>query len=88
MGAVCVILVLPSNLIVSGFYESNSGHAMNVLAPAIPGLFGLMAGMLTMIVLRRLLPERKAPEAAFESTGDYTVELLVRLPTTRILPKE
>ena len=50
---------------------------MNVLAPAIPGLFGLMAGMLTMIVLRRLLPERKAPEAAFESTGDYTVELLV-----------
>lgn len=30
-----------------------------------------------MIVLRGLLPERKAPEAAFESTGDYTVELLV-----------
>jgi di/tricarboxylate transporter len=77
MGAVCVIFVLPSNLVVSGFYETNSGHAMSVLAPAIPGLAGLMAGMLTMIVLRRLLPERKAPEAAFESTGDYTVELLV-----------
>lgn len=77
MGAVCVILVLPSNLVVSGFYESNSGHAMGVLTPAIPGLAGLLAGLLTMIALRRLLPERKAPEVAFESTGDYTVELLV-----------
>ena len=77
MGAVCIILVLPSNLVISGFYESNFGQAMSVLAPVIPGLAGLMAGMLTMIVLRRLLPERKAPEAAFESTGDYTVELLV-----------
>lgn len=36
-----------------------------------------LLGLLTMIALRRLLPERKAPEAAFESTGDYTVELLV-----------
>jgi len=77
MGAVCVILILPSNLVISGFYESNSGHEMGVLAPAIPGLFGLMAGMLTMIVLRRLVPERNAPEQAFESTGDYTVEMLV-----------
>lgn len=77
MGAVCIILVLPSSLVVSGFYESNCGHAMGVLAPAIPGLAGLLAGILTMIVLRGLLPERKAPEAAFESTGDYTVELLV-----------
>ena len=77
MGAVCVILVLPSNLVISGFYERNSGHDMSVFAPAIPGLFGLLAGILTMIALRRLLPDRKAPEAAFESTGDYTVELLV-----------
>ena len=77
MGGVCLILVVPQNLVVSGFYESNTGHAMGVLAPAIPGLFGLMAGMLTIIALRRLLPERKSPESAFESTGDYTVELLV-----------
>lgn len=77
MGAACIILVLPSNLVISGFYESNSGHDMGVLAPAIPGLAGLMAGILTMIALRRLLPDREAPETAFESTGDYTVELLV-----------
>jgi len=53
MGAVCIILVLPSNLVISGFYESNSGHEMSMLAPAIPGLAGLMAGILAMIILRR-----------------------------------
>ena len=77
MGGVCLILVIPQNLVVSGFYESNTGHAMGLFAPAIPGLFGLIAGMLTTIALRRLLPERKAPETAFESAGAYTVELLV-----------
>lgn len=30
-----------------------------------------------MILLRRLLPERKAPEEGFESTGEYTLEMLV-----------
>lgn len=77
MGAVCAILVVPANLVISGFYESNSGQAIGVLAPTIPALCGLVAGMLTVIALRHLLPERKAPEAAFESTSDYTVELLV-----------
>ena len=77
MGAVCAILVVPANLVINGFYENNTGHAIGVLAPFIPALCGLIAGMLTVIALRHLLPERKAPEAAFESTGDYTVELLV-----------
>jgi di/tricarboxylate transporter len=34
-------------------------------------------GVLSVIAMRRLLPDRKAPETAFESTGDYTVELQV-----------
>ena len=50
---------------------------MNVLATTLPGLFCLTVGVLSVIALRRLLPNRKAPEAAFESTGEYTVELLV-----------
>ena len=33
--------------------------------------------MLSVIAMRRFLPDRKAPESAFESTGEYTVELLV-----------
>ena len=50
---------------------------MNVLATTIPGLFCLVVGVLSIIAMRKLLPDRKAPEAAFESTSDYTVELLV-----------
>lgn len=34
-------------------------------------------GVLSVIAMRRLLPERKTPESAFESTGEYTVELQV-----------
>lgn len=50
---------------------------MNVLVTTIPGLFCLTVGVLSVIALRKLLPDRKAPESAFESTTEYTVELLV-----------
>lgn len=50
---------------------------MNVLATTLPGLFCLAVGVLSIIPMRPLLPDRKAPEAAFEDTSEYTVELLV-----------
>ena len=77
MGGVCTLIGTPPNLIISGLYAENTGQAMNVLATTIPGLFCLCIGVLSIIAMRKLLPDRKAPEAAFESTSDYTVELLV-----------
>jgi len=77
MGGVCTLIGTPPNLIISGLYEENTGVAMNILATTIPGLFCLGVGVLSIIAMRRLLPDRKAPESAFESTGDYTVELQV-----------
>ena len=77
MGGVCTLIGTPPNLIISGLYEENTGVAMNILTTTIPGLFCLVIGVLSVIAMRRLLPDRKAPESAFESTGDYTVELLV-----------
>ena len=77
MGGVCTLIGTPPNLIISGLYEENTGVAMNILATTIPGLFCLAIGVLSVIAMRRLLPDRKAPESAFESTGDYTVELQV-----------
>ena len=77
MGGVCTLIGTPPNLIISGLYADNTGKTMNVLATTIPGLFCLFVGVLSIIALRKLLPDRKAPEAAFESTSDYTVELLV-----------
>ncbi|MBP5425804.1 MAG: SLC13 family permease [Prevotella sp.] len=77
MGGVCTLIGTPPNLIISGLYADHTGTAMNVLATTIPGLFCLFVGVLSIIAMRRLLPDRKAPESAFESTADYTVELLV-----------
>ena len=77
MGGVCTLIGTPPNLIISGLYADNTGTAMNVLATTIPGLFCLCIGVLSIIAMRKLLPDREAPESAFESTSDYTVELLV-----------
>ena len=77
MGGVCTLIGTPPNLIISGLYADQTGTSMNVLATALPGLFCLFVGVLSIIALRRLLPDRKAPESAFEDTSDYTIELLV-----------
>ena len=77
MGGVCTLIGTPPNLIISGLYADSTGTAMNVLATTIPGLFCLCIGVLSIIALRKLLPDRQAPESAFEATSDYTVELLV-----------
>ena len=77
MGGVCTLIGTPPNLIISGLYEEKTGVAMNILSTTVPGLFCLAVGVLSIIAMRRLLPDRKAPESAFESAGDYTVEVQV-----------
>jgi len=77
MGGVCTLIGTPPNMIISGLYADNTGETMNVLATAIPGLFCLGVGVLSIIAMRRLLPDRNAPETAFEDTSEYTVEMLI-----------
>ena len=77
MGGVCTLIGTPPNLIISGLYAEKVGSSMNVLATTIPGLFCLAVGILSVIVFRHLLPERKVPESAFEDVSEYTVELQV-----------
>ena len=77
MGGVCTLIGTPPNLIISGLYEEKTGEAMHIFATTVPGLFCLAIGVLSIIAMRRLLPNRKSPEEAFESTSDYTVEMLV-----------
>jgi di/tricarboxylate transporter len=77
MGGVCTLIGTPPNLIISGLYADHTGTAMNVLATTIPGLFCLSIGVLSIIAMRKLLPDRQAPESDGEDTVDYTVEMLV-----------
>ena len=68
MGGVCTLIGTPPNLIISGLYEETTGETMNIMTTTIPGLFCLAVGILSVIAMRRLLPDR---------TTDYTVELIV-----------
>ena len=77
MGGVCTLIGTPPNLIVSGFYMSDTGTHLNIFTTTLPGLFCLVVGVLSVLALRRLLPNRKSPEDSFEATSEYTVELLV-----------
>ena len=77
MGGICTLIGTPPNMIISGLYADKTGNTMNVLATTVPGLFCLIVGILSVIAMRRLLPDRKAPESDFEDTAEYTVELLV-----------
>ena len=77
MGGICTLIGTPPNLIVSGFYMSDTGAHLNIFTTTLPGLFCLAVGVLSVLALRRLLPDRKSPEDSFEATSEYTVELLV-----------
>ena len=77
MGGVCTLIGTPPNLIISGLYADETGTAMNMFATTIPGLFCLAIGVLSIIAMRRLLPDRKAPEDSCDEAMEYTVELIV-----------
>ncbi|MBR7013904.1 MAG: SLC13 family permease [Prevotella sp.] len=77
MGGICTLIGTPPNLIISGLYGDRTGEHMNIFATALPGVFCLLVGVLSVIALRRLLPSHDSPDAAFETTSEYTVELLV-----------
>ena len=71
------MLYCTDNLIISGFYQKDTGETMNIFITTLPGLFCLVVGVISILVLRRLLPDRKSADDNFEATSDYTVELLV-----------
>ena len=77
MGGICTLIGTPPNLIISGLYADETGHHMNVLATTVPGLFCLFVGVLSIIAMKKLLPDRKPSESAFDSAADYTVEFRV-----------
>ncbi len=77
LGGMCTLLGNSSNLVVSGLYLSSTGNTMNVFAPLVPGLCVTVVGVILVVLLQKFIPERESPEQSFETTSDYTVELLV-----------
>ena len=78
MGGVCTLIGTPPNLIISGFYTNETGIPLNIFTPTLVGLLCLAVGVLSLIAMKRLLPDRRSPEDILESnTASYTVELMV-----------
>ncbi len=77
LGGMCTLLGHSSNLVVAGLYIEQTGRALNLFAPLIPGLVCTIVGIVLITFLRDKIPPRESPEVSFEETSDYTVELLV-----------
>ena len=77
MGGICTLIGTPPNLLISGFYTKETGIALGMFTPLLPGLFCLFIGVLSVIALSRFIPVRKSPEDALQGTDGYTIEFMV-----------
>jgi di/tricarboxylate transporter len=77
LGGMCTLLGNSSNLVVAGLYLNKTGHSMHLFEPLLPGIVLTIVGILLVIVMQHYIPPRKSAEQSFETTSDYTVELLV-----------
>ena len=77
LGGMCTLMGNSSNLVISGLYADQTGRSLNLFTPLVPGLFCTAVGIIMVVLLRNFIPSRQSPEQSFESTSDYTVELLV-----------
>lgn len=85
MGGVCTLIGTPPNLIISGFYADQTGVRLDIFTPLVPGLFCLAVGILTIIVLQRLLPSRRTPEEKLGNLPHSAVTGL-KIPSHSHLP--
>ncbi len=77
LGGTCTLLGNSSNLVVAGLYMEKTGKTIGLFEPLLPGLILTFVGVTIVILMRNLIPKRESPEQSFETTSDYTVELLV-----------
>jgi di/tricarboxylate transporter len=77
LGGMCTLLGNSSNLVVAGLYLNKTGHSMHLFEPLLPGLVLTIVGVLLVILMQHYIPPRRTAEQSFETTSDYTVELLV-----------
>lgn len=80
---IIIIIGMAPNLIVSGFYTDHisefgaEAEAMNIFTPALPGIFCLLVGVVSIIIMQKLLPSRVSPEDEAANFSSNTTELKV-----------
>lgn len=77
LGGMCTLLGSSSNLVIAGLYAKQTGEQLNIFEPLLPGMVLTIVGIVVVTAFQRLIPPRESPELSFETTSDYTAELLV-----------
>ena len=76
MGGICTLIGTPPNIIISGLYADTTGTQLGIFSITLCGLFCLTIGVLSILAMQKLLPERKSPLSGVED-DDLTLELSV-----------
>lgn len=76
-GGVCTLIGTGTNLVIAESWHQHSGESLGFFFPLLPGVCCTVVGLVSICLLQRLLPVRKSPEESFESSTEYTLELLV-----------
>ena len=76
VSGVCTLIGTPTNLIVSGLYTDKTGNQLNIFTTTTCGLFCLAVGIISVIAMQKLLPERKSILGDGED-DELTMELRV-----------
>ncbi len=85
MGGVCTLIGTPPNLLISGFYSDATGEQLSIFTTTIPGLFCLAVGILSIVLMQKLLPSRKSPEDELVDQNQGAVQYLY-VPANGHLP--
>ena len=78
MGGICTLIGTPPNLIISGLYTDNTGVSLSIFSTTICGLFCLAIGIIAVIAMQKMLPERQSP---LSNAADDDVTLELRVPS-------
>lgn len=77
MGGVCTLIGTPPNLIISEAFGADTGIKMGFFITLVPGLFCMAVGILAILALKGLLPERKSTEDEKMSDSEHLLQVFV-----------
>ena len=77
MGGPLVTIATPTTLLLCGMYEQQTGQSLGIFVTTVPALACFAVATLVLLIFHRLLPDTSNPEAAFDNTSEFTLEMLV-----------
>lgn len=76
MGGICTLIGTPPNMLISGMLARETGIRLGIFSPFLCGIVCLLTGVISMIAMRNLLPDRKSPLDS-ASDANFSTELVV-----------